>query len=174
MLQLIAFCRSLRCSLVVALALCSAAIVASVSPASARSHHGIAASRARASRRPSCQAALRVSPSSLSAPRARLALGCRRRANEGARPCRRQCQPSVEHLSGGTAHVGRIWFVERGRRSAPLPRRQPDRPRQPVVRALHEHGAAARRSSRHRLGHGELVRTATASVSPDRRSAPSR
>jgi uncharacterized protein (TIGR02594 family) len=42
MVQLVAFCRSLRVSpLVVALALCSAAIVASVSPASARSHHGM-------------------------------------------------------------------------------------------------------------------------------------
>ena len=44
MIQLVAFCRSLRrvSPLVVALALCSAAIVASVSPASARSHHGAA------------------------------------------------------------------------------------------------------------------------------------
>jgi len=43
MLQLVAFCRSLRgvSPRFVALALCSAAIVASVSPASARSHHGI-------------------------------------------------------------------------------------------------------------------------------------
>jgi uncharacterized protein (TIGR02594 family) len=42
MVQLVAFCRSLRVSpLVVALALCSAALVASVSPASARSHHGM-------------------------------------------------------------------------------------------------------------------------------------
>jgi uncharacterized protein (TIGR02594 family) len=42
MVQLVAFCRSLRVSsLVVALALCSAAIVASVSPASAKSHHGM-------------------------------------------------------------------------------------------------------------------------------------
>jgi uncharacterized protein (TIGR02594 family) len=42
MVQLVAFCRSLRVSpLVVVLALCSAAIVASVSPASAKSHHGM-------------------------------------------------------------------------------------------------------------------------------------
>jgi uncharacterized protein (TIGR02594 family) len=43
MVQLVAFCRSLRGASphFVALALCSAAIVASVSPASARSHHGI-------------------------------------------------------------------------------------------------------------------------------------
>jgi uncharacterized protein (TIGR02594 family) len=43
MVQLVAFCRSLRAvsPRVVALALCSAAIAASVSPASARSHHGI-------------------------------------------------------------------------------------------------------------------------------------
>jgi uncharacterized protein (TIGR02594 family) len=42
MVQLVAFCRSLRrvSPHVVALALCSAAIVGSVSPASARSHHG--------------------------------------------------------------------------------------------------------------------------------------
>jgi uncharacterized protein (TIGR02594 family) len=41
--QLVAFCRSLRrvSPRLVALALCSAAIVASISPASARSHHGI-------------------------------------------------------------------------------------------------------------------------------------
>jgi uncharacterized protein (TIGR02594 family) len=44
MIQLVAFCRSLRrvSPLVVALALGSVAIVASVSPASARSHHGAA------------------------------------------------------------------------------------------------------------------------------------
>ena len=43
MVQLVAFCRSLRrvSPHLVALALCSAAIVGSVSPASARSHHGI-------------------------------------------------------------------------------------------------------------------------------------
>jgi uncharacterized protein (TIGR02594 family) len=42
MVQLVAFCRSLRVSsLVVALALCLATVVASVSPASAKSHHGI-------------------------------------------------------------------------------------------------------------------------------------
>jgi len=43
MVQLVTFCRSLRRGSphLVALALCSAAIVASVSPASARSHHGI-------------------------------------------------------------------------------------------------------------------------------------
>jgi hypothetical protein len=42
MIQLVAFCRSLRVSaLVVALALCSAALVASASPASAKSHHGM-------------------------------------------------------------------------------------------------------------------------------------
>ena len=43
MVQLFAFCRSLRGGSphLVALALCSAAIVGSVSPASARSHHGI-------------------------------------------------------------------------------------------------------------------------------------
>jgi len=43
MLQLVAFCRSLRgvSPRFVALALCSAAIVTSVSPAAARSHHGI-------------------------------------------------------------------------------------------------------------------------------------
>jgi uncharacterized protein (TIGR02594 family) len=42
MVQLVAFCRSLRGGSphLVALALCSAAIVGSVSPASARSHHG--------------------------------------------------------------------------------------------------------------------------------------
>jgi uncharacterized protein (TIGR02594 family) len=42
MVQLVAFCRSLRrvSPVVVALALCSAAIVASVTPASARSQHG--------------------------------------------------------------------------------------------------------------------------------------
>jgi uncharacterized protein (TIGR02594 family) len=43
MVQLVAFCRSLRAvsPRFVALAFCSAAIVASVTPASARSHHGI-------------------------------------------------------------------------------------------------------------------------------------
>ncbi len=43
MVQLVAFCRSVRRGSphLVALALCSAAIVGSVSPASARSHHGI-------------------------------------------------------------------------------------------------------------------------------------
>jgi uncharacterized protein (TIGR02594 family) len=42
MIQLVAFCRSLRVSpRAVALALCSAAIVASATPASARPHHGI-------------------------------------------------------------------------------------------------------------------------------------
>ena len=102
-----------------------------------------------------------------------IALGCRRRADEFARPCRRQCQPAVEHLLRRRRHVRRLRFVERGRRGAPLHRRQPDRPRQPVVRALHEHGAAALRLSRHRLGHGALVRQATASAYPDRRSAPS-
>jgi uncharacterized protein (TIGR02594 family) len=40
---LVAFCRSLRvCPIIVALALCSAALVASVSPASAKSQHGMA------------------------------------------------------------------------------------------------------------------------------------
>ncbi len=43
MVQLVAFCRSIRRGSphLVALALCSAAIVGSVSPASARSHHGV-------------------------------------------------------------------------------------------------------------------------------------
>src|SRR5215813_4428246 len=41
----------------------------------------------------------------------------------------------------------------------PLSRRQSDRARQPVVRALHEHGAGAYRPSRHRLRHGQFVRT---------------
>ena len=75
---------------------------------------------------------------------------------------------------GGIGRVGQLRFVRPRRRSAPLSRRQSDRPRQPVVRALHEHGAAAHRPSRHRLGHGEFVRAATASASPARRSAPSR
>ena len=63
---------------------------------------------------------------------------------------------------GGVANSGRAAAASaavRPRvRGAPLSRRQSDRPRQPVVRALHEHGAAEHRPSRHRLRHGELVR----------------
>ena len=70
--------------------------------------------------------------------------------------------------------AARFRLLECGRRGAPLHRRQSHRPRPPVVRALHEHGAAALRPARHRLGHGALVCAATASACPARRSAPSR
>ena len=92
-----------------------------------------------------------------------------RRAGIAAwRRCRRAALPMptqrfVDHDStltppGGMAAPASFGSSNVGRRSAPAPRRQPDRPRQPVVRALHEHGAAAFRLSRHRLGHGEFVR----------------
>ena len=86
-----------------------------------------------------------------------VALGCRCRANAGAWSCRRQCQPRAGTIPAGMSHVRRLRFIRCRRRSAPLYRRQSHRPRQPVVRAFHEHGAGAVRSSRHRLGHGEFV-----------------
>ena len=52
----------------------------------------------------------------------------------------------------------RVRLIRRRRRGAALYRRQSHRPRQPVVREIHEHGAGAFRSSRHRLGYGALVR----------------
>ena len=68
---------------------------------------------------PSHRAALRLSsPPSVSPPRARIALGCRRGANAGARLCQYQCQPCAEHLF--RRHVRRIWFIQPRRRSAPL------------------------------------------------------
>ena len=60
-------------------------------------------------------------------------------------------------FSGGMT-VRRFRLIEHRRRSAPLHRRQSDRPWQPVVRPFHEHGVAAFRLSRHRLGPGAVVR----------------
>ena len=161
LLQSSAFRRSL-----VALALCSTAIVASVSPASARSHHGAGRLRSCASRRPSCQAALRHHRHS-------------RPSRAPSRWERGVAQMQAHGLADANASVpsGAVLRRHGGMpsgfgssdlvcRSAPLSRRQSDRSRQPVVRALHEHGAAAHRPSRHRLGHGEFVREATASASP--------
>ena len=72
---IVAFRRSLR---VVALALCSMAIIAVASPASARSHHG-AGLHARADHAGS------HAPAPLPAYRSRIALGARRGAGAGAR-----------------------------------------------------------------------------------------
>ena len=115
--------------------------------------------RACASRRASRQTSLRIIV--IIGTRARIALRARRGANAGARLRRHPGQ----HDPSANARRPAAWrksaasaSIERRRRGAPLSRRQSDRPRQPVVRALHEHGAAAHRPSRHRLGHGAFVR----------------
>ena len=127
--------------------------------------------RSRASLQPPCQAASHSSP--LSARRTRVALGAWRRANASARLCRHQCQHCLGCCSAQPGHSA-VRLIRCRRRGAPLHRRQSHRPRQPVVRAIHEHGSAAVRSSRHRLGHGAVHSPATASACPARRSAPLR
>ncbi len=113
------------------------------------------ATRSCALRRPTRQAALRFS--SLSALRARIALGARHRANADTRLWRNQCQPRLKH--GVRRHgLQRLRIVERCRRGAPLHRRQSHQPRNPVVRTVHEHGFAAHRLSRHGLGRRAFVR----------------
>jgi len=98
----------------------------------------------------SCRpAALRSqSPSS---PRARIALGRRRGANAGEGLSQWQCQPGIRHLFRRHGTIRRSRFIEPRRRSAPLHRGQPNRAWQSVVRPVHEHGAAARGLSWHRL-----------------------
>ena len=66
----------------------------------------------------------------------------------------RQCRPSLRRPT----LQAQASVVERRRRSASLHRRQSDRTSQAVVRAFHEHGAAALRPSDDRLGHGAFVR----------------
>ena len=66
--------------------------------------------------------------------------------------------PNATVTPAGGAMASQLHLIERRRRSAQVSRRQPDGTRQPVVRALREHGSAAFRLSRHRLGHGEFVR----------------
>ena len=113
-----------------------------------------------ASRRPSPRrTTTRIVTTVIIAASRAVALGARRGADAGARPCRRQCQHRLErglrrhgrHVSG----FGSSSVVAEARRYLGG---NPDRPRQPVVRALHEHGVAAHRLSRHRLGHGAFVR----------------
>ncbi len=161
MVELYAFRRSFRfvSFRVAALALCSAAIFASATPASARSHHITAAggtlmSVTSESRRGGIIArviiiddsrALRVGHAGVAQMRA----GGFANANASF--------PSAA-ASQRNGRIQRVRFIGCRRRSAPLHRRQSDRSRQPVVRAVHEHGAAALRSSRHRLRYGEFVR----------------
>ena len=87
-----------------------------------------------------------------------------RRAGSAAwRRCRRAASPTPRPASHPTPSLpprlrGWLRFIRCRRRSAPLCRRQPDRPRPAVVRAVHEHGSGAVRPPRHRLGHGAFVR----------------
>jgi len=103
-----------------------------------------------------------------------VAVGCRRRAHAFAWPCRwpmptcRQA-PSSAARAYQAALARRMWVPTRAATSAAI---RP--PRQPVVRALHEHGASGVRLSRHRLGSGALVCQFTVIVCRDRKSAPSR
>ena len=103
------------------------------------SRYGTVCSRALpwALRRSSHRQALRIS--SLSAHRTRIALGARSSGNKAAGLCRRRCQPVAQR------GLWRYGNVQRRRRGAPLPWRQSHRPRQPLVRTLHEPGFAAYR-----------------------------
>ena len=106
--------------------------------------------------------------------RSPFALGARRRRDALARPCRHAGEPDVWYRLERRSDVFRPRFVGPCFRSAPLSRRQSHQPAQPVVRALHEHGAGAHRSSRHRFGHGEFVCALWPAHLRPRRSAPSR
>ena len=82
----------------------------------------------------------------------------RRCGRSGFADANASLSPERERSGRHARRRGGFGSSERRRRGAPLSRRQSHRPRQPVVRALHEHGAAAFRLSRHRLGHGAFVR----------------
>ncbi len=96
------------------------------------------------------------------------------------RRCRRGILPTPRPVSNRTPPL-RPWprRVVSAHRISLSPRRgvisggNPTGRGQPVVRAVHEHGAAAHRPSRHRLRHGEFVRQLRPGAFPGRRSGPS-
>src|SRR5260370_11749076 len=79
--------------------------------------------RSRALRRSSRPAALRLS--SLSAHRARIALGCRRGANAAARLCRHPCQPAIEPCFRRHGHVRLVRAIKPPPPTPPLHPRPP-------------------------------------------------
>ena len=89
------------------------------------------------------------------------------RADRAGSGVLRKCRPGalpipmpacrLARASGVLRHQAAL-VLRRCRSGATLPRRQSHRASQPVVRTLHEHGFAAFRFSRHRLGHGCLLR----------------
>ena len=156
MVQLLAFRRSLR---LIALALCSAAIAVSATPASARSHHG-AGRHARAYHAGLMRGITPMSGIGISRVLSGWDRGVAQMQAKGFADANASFADTNSTLTptGGMAassSFGSSGVVAEARRYIGG---NPDRPRQPVVRALHEHGVAAFRLSRHRLGHGELVR----------------
>jgi hypothetical protein len=204
MLRMVAFCRPL----VAALALCTAAVAASVSPASARPYHRPAhyahayvshpvrwhnvqlhsRHHYRYVRRQALQASSPgyafASPALDSTTRIiryKSRPSYRRASEQAARkqavvavPTRGFVESSAVPNTGGVTFEG-PWAVRpwSRRRSTPLSRRQSDRPRQPVVRALHEHGAAAYRPPWAPAPTWRTRSPVTERAFPDRRSAPS-
>ena len=129
----------------------------SATPASARSHHG-AGRHALASRQVRIAlSSLRLSSSPALARASGWDAGIAQMQSRGLADTQASI-PSGAASACRLGHVRRVRFIRRRRRGAPLHRRQPHRPRQPVVRAVHEHGPAALRASRHRLGPGAFVR----------------
>ncbi len=173
MVQLRAFLRLLRVSSLraVTLALCSVAIVASASPASARSHHG--AGRYAHARHYSRHASRHIGRHFASRHYRHIARTSRWERGIAQMQARGFADTHASLSSGAVSgcDVGRLRFFECRCRGAPLSRRQSHRSGKPVVRAVHEHGFAAFRLSRHRLGHGEFICPLRPAGHPVRRSA---
>ncbi len=127
-----------------AAALCSLALIALATPAAARPHHG----------------AHRHHHSHVH--HAHHARHYARNAPCISRPPLCAARLRCSELRGCWLPAPELWRrlrrVGPGRGGAALHRRQSHRPQPAVVRALHEHGADALRSSRHGIGHGALVR----------------
>ena len=173
MVQLFAYRRSLR---VFALALCSLTLAVDHPPASARP---IMASATRACGHYAGHHARHSVQHHHRHASAAVALGAAsrrcRRAVFGEGQCRPYClrsarSPRPTPISNAS---GRLRLIRHRLHGAPLSRRQSYRPLQPVVRALHEHGAAADRPSAAPAPTWRARSPDTASASPGRRSAPS-